>query len=135
MADLVRWNPFEHLANIYREMDKLMQETVKLFPGENIFSMNLHDDDFKMQNNSNEIVITMGVPGANRDNINVMVNEDRVTVTGEAKVTRDDNHGKALHWSKFSRSYALAEKVDTRASTVNFRGDTLEIKMPKLKKK
>lgn len=124
MTDLVRWNPFEHLANIFREMDKMMQET-----------MSMRDNDFKLQNNVGDIIVTMEIPGATRDNVNVMVNEDRVTVSGEARVTKNDKNSKALHWSTFTRCYALPEKVNTQASIVNFKGSNLEIKMPKLKNK
>jgi HSP20 family protein len=135
MADLVRWNPFEHLANIYREMDKLMQESLQLFPRENFSALGLHDDGFKLQDETGEIVVTLEVPGATKDNVNVMINEDRLTVGGEAKVTGQYKGARTLHWSKFSRTYPLPAKVDAKASTVNFKGSTLEIKMPKLKKK
>ncbi|MFZ5640115.1 MAG: Hsp20/alpha crystallin family protein [Bacillota bacterium] len=135
MTDLVRWNPFEHLAKIYQEMDKMMQESLQLFPRENFFTLGLHDDEFNLQDKPGEIVVTMEVPGATKDNVNVMVNEDRLTVGGEAKVTGHDKGASTLHWSKFSRTYALPAKVDAKASTVNFKGSTLEIKMPKLKKK
>jgi len=135
MADLVRWNPFEHLAGIFREMDNLMQGTMRQFPREKHLTLSLRVDDFKLQNNPGEIIVTMEVPGATKDNIDVVVKEDRLIVSGETKKTSDNNQARILHWSKFSRSYVLPAKVNAQAATVNFKGHTLVIKMPKTKKK
>ncbi len=132
MTDIVKWNPFRELAGYFNEMDKMFAPFWELmseglghpeFTGQNI-NLQVHEE-------GGEIVITGDIPGAVKDNLNVVVHQDRVIVSGETKSTTENNGAKVYQWSKFSRAVGLPARVKSESATVNVQNGALKIRASK----
>jgi HSP20 family protein len=82
-----------------------------------------------------EIVIEMGVPGANPDDINISVTGDTVSLSGEVKHTHQAQKGQGflaeIPRGAFHRSFTLPIQVDADQASAGFNNGILELRLPK----
>jgi HSP20 family protein len=87
------------------------------------------------------VVVSMAIPGASPDDINVSVTGDSVTVSGEVRDpsgSARDSQGKRSQtyfdeiWhGKFQRSFTLPIQVDANGATANYEHGILTLTLPK----
>lgn len=84
------------------------------------------------------IVIQSTVAGVEKDQIDVALTRDMVTIRGKRapmfRVGQDDYFNQELYWGAFSRSVLLPQEVDTEAAEATMKNGLLTVKMPKLDK-
>ncbi len=82
--------------------------------------------------------IEVDLPGVKKEDININVDNDTLTISGERKVSdehKDDNFYKIESvYGKFERSFSLPEDVDTDKIEAEHKNGVLEIKIPKVVK-
>jgi len=82
--------------------------------------------------------IEVELPGVKKEDINIDVNENTLTISGERKISqehKDDNFYKVESvYGKFERSFSLPEDVDTDKIEASSKNGVLEIKIPKVVK-
>lgn len=79
-------------------------------------------------------VVEMELPGFGRDDIDVAVEEDALTVSGrrEAETREDGNyHLRERSVGQFSRSFTLPASIDPDAVEARFDGGVLRVNLPK----
>ena len=79
------------------------------------------------------------IPGVNKDQVNIDLNEGRLTVSGERKFEKE-NTGKNYRsvessFGSFTRSFQLPDNIDQEAVSASFKNGVLSITMPKDEKK
>ncbi len=88
--------------------------------------------------NEDEIIVKADVPGLEKDNFKVSVEDSVLTISCEKKVEYDEkNKDNSFHRSErvygsFSRSFTLPSNVDTNKVKAKYRKGVLEVKLPKL---
>lgn len=84
------------------------------------------------------IVIQSTVAGVEKDQIDVALTRDMVTIRGKRapmfRVGQDDYFNQELYWGAFARSVLLPQEIDTEAAEATMKNGLLTIKMPKLDK-
>ena len=79
------------------------------------------------------------VPGMNKDDFKLDLNENRLTVSGERKISKDQNENKyhtiETQYGAFSRSFVLPETINNGAISAKYNNGILEITLPKDEKK
>lgn len=79
------------------------------------------------------------VPGMNKDDFNIEVNDNYLTVSGERKFTNEKNeknfHSIETRYGSFSRSFALPENVNADKINAKYNNGILELTVPKDEKK
>jgi len=81
-----------------------------------------------------EIVVKADLPGMNKDEIEVTVTENVVTIKGEKKeeeVKEKDYYRRERSYGSFVRSVELPSEVKSDQIKANFTDGVLEIRMPK----
>ncbi len=110
---------------------------------------NLFDDDFlpffSSRNNSmpavniredeKNFVLDLAVPGINRDDLKLDINDDVLTISSETKNESEENRDgykrKEFSYSSFCRSFYVPENVNRDKIEANYKDGILSVELPK----
>ena len=83
--------------------------------------------------------IHVAVPGMNKDDFKIDLNDNYLTISGERKNSREKKennfHSVEIQYGTFSRSFTLPENVDANRITAKYVDGILEVSIPKDEKK
>jgi HSP20 family protein len=83
----------------------------------------------------NDLVLKAELPGIKKDDLNVTITENRITISGEKKqekkIEKKDYHWMESSYGSFTRSFRLPENVNGDAAKASFKEGILEIRVPK----
>jgi HSP20 family protein len=83
--------------------------------------------------------VHVSVPGMSKEDFKIDVNEDRLTVSGERKNTKEkkENNFRSIEtqYGAFSRTFTLPENIDVHAIEATYTNGILELVLPKDEKK
>lgn len=118
--DEVMRRPFSLLSSI---MPRLRMEPEVLSPAVDIYE---EDDD---------LVVKAELPGISKEDIEVKVTDDYITISGEKKreekVEKKDYYRYERSYGSFSRTFRLPVDVQTEKAKAKFENGVLEIRIPK----
>jgi HSP20 family protein len=81
----------------------------------------------------------VAVPGMNKDDFKIDLNDNFLTISGERKFTREKEENKfrsfETQYGTFSRSFSLPENVNVSAISAQYNNGILEVLVPKDEKK
>jgi len=85
-----------------------------------------------------EVLVRAEVPGVDKDDLDVSVTDNTVTIKGktrhEEKEEKGDYYRCEISSGSFARTVALPSDVDTEKVDASFKDGVLELKMPKVAK-
>jgi HSP20 family protein len=83
--------------------------------------------------------VHVAVPGMNKDDFKIDLNDNYLTISGERKLNRekkDDNfYSMETQYGTFSRTFTLPENVDANNISAKYVNGILEVTIPKDEKK
>jgi HSP20 family protein len=83
--------------------------------------------------------VHVSVPGMSKEDFKIDVNEDRLTVSGERKNTKEKKETNfrsiETQYGAFSRSFTLPDNIDVHAIEAKYANGILELVLPKDEKK
>jgi HSP20 family protein len=83
----------------------------------------------------NDVVVKAELPGMKKDDIEVNINDDVITISGEKKseekVEKKDYYRLERTFGSFTRSLQLPAETQTDKAKASFRDGILEVRMPK----
>jgi HSP20 family protein len=89
--------------------------------------------------NTDSFEIQLAVPGLNKEDFKIELNDNYLTVSGERKFTNEKKertfHTIETHYGSFSRSFSLPENVDGTKINAKYNNGILELTIPKDEKK
>lgn len=89
--------------------------------------------------NENSYELHVAAPGLSKEDFNIELNDNFLTVSGERKFTnekKDKNyHSVETQFGSFSRSFTLPENVDSGKINAKYNNGILELTVPKDEKK
>jgi len=89
--------------------------------------------------NEKNFEIMVAVPGMNKEDFSIDINENYLTVSGERKFTKErkENAFRSIEtqYGSFSRSFSLPENIDINKIEAEYKNGILEIVLPKDEKK
>lgn len=89
--------------------------------------------------NEKSFEIHVAVPGMNKEDFKIDLNDNLLTISGERKFTREKKennyHSIETQFGTFSRSFSLPENVDAARIGAAYVNGILEINVPKDEKK
>ncbi|MBE9502586.1 MAG: Hsp20/alpha crystallin family protein [Proteobacteria bacterium] len=140
--ELIRTEP-SRLPSTFEEMESLFDQAFRRpfsllghpwwtrigFPEMEAMSPSV--DIFREGNN---VVVKAEIPGMTKEDINVTLTEDKITISGEKKkeekVEKKDYYRYESSEGSFCRSFHLPEDVQTDKAKAKFKNGVLEIKIP-----
>jgi len=82
-----------------------------------------------------EVVVKAELPGIKKEDIDVDLTEDTITISGEKKkeekVEKKDYHSIERSYGSFKRSFSLPTEIQTEKASAKFKDGVLEIRIPK----
>ena len=134
---LVRWDPVREIDTLQGEMNRLFSTFFDTPTGRAgnggaarrwIPAMDLVETD-------DHFVLKADLPGMSENDVNIEVENNVLTVSGERKTELEDKHEGYYRLERstgaFSRSLTLPEGVDAGAVTASFENGVLEVRIPK----
>ncbi len=136
MRGLTRWNPStEMTSDPFRQIEEMFEDMWRSWPsrleGERGFlrpAMDVVESD-------NNITVRMDLPGVKPEDVNVEIEDNVLTITGELGDTvekeGDRYHYRERSYGRFQRSIRLPNTLDTDKVDASFEHGVLSVTLPK----
>ena len=132
MADVTGWEPFGGLTSLRRDMDRLFERFLGREPSSPLGEM---EPAIEVADTPEAVIVKAQVPGVSKDNLQVNVTDNALTLKGEVKedkTTEDKNyHRREFHYGAFSRTIPLPTTVQAEKATAQLKDGVLEVTIPK----
>ncbi|WP_333655495.1 Hsp20/alpha crystallin family protein [Dissulfurispira sp.] len=136
---IVKWSPLKELEEMRKDMDRLFGEFFSpitrrrrgwLKPEMGVIVPNID-----MYDRKNEIVVKAELPGVAKEDIDLTITKDSLTLKGEARkeeeIKEEDYYAAEISYGSFTRTIALPAEVDSEKAKASFKNGVLEIVLPK----
>jgi len=88
----------------------------------------------EVEERDNQLVVRLDLPGLNKEDVQISVADDVLTISGERKQEREEKREGFYHsersYGNFQRSIPLPDGVNPDQVKANFRNGVLEVTMP-----
>jgi HSP20 family protein len=132
---LVRWEPVRELSSIQSEMNRLFNTFFDTPTTGNGGAARRWLPAMDVVETDEHFVLTADLPGLSEDDVNIEVEENVLTVSGERKAAHEDKREGFVRversYGAFRRSLTLPKGVDADAVSASFDKGVLEIRIPK----
>jgi|PlaIllAssembly_1097288.scaffolds.fasta_scaffold01706_2 HSP20 family protein len=137
---IVKWSPMKELEGMRRDMERLFEDVFEpsrrrrhwwpKSPEGGVVVPNID-----MYDRKTEIVVKAELPGVERDNIDLTITRDTITMKGEsrreAEIKEEDYYSREISYGNFTRSVTLPAEVESEKAKATFKNGILEIVLPK----
>jgi HSP20 family protein len=128
---LVRWDPFRDLVAMSQRLNRLADDPYNLGAGDAL-GWAPPVDIFEKQD---QLIIRAEVPGVQRNDLDVRIENGVLTLHGERKQETDVAEGNAhvteRSYGCFTRSFSLPTTVDAGRIAASYKDGVLEVTVPK----
>ncbi len=134
---LRRYNPFEEILRLQRELERLarsaivpVQEVEKEIEERLKFVMPV-----EVYETPNEFVVKVELPGVKKEDVDIVVRDNYLVIKAEKKEEVEEErqhvHLRERVYGKFERVIPLPPDLDTDNAKASFKDGVLEIRIPK----
>ncbi|HEX2331600.1 MAG TPA: Hsp20/alpha crystallin family protein [Burkholderiales bacterium] len=128
MANITRYDPFE---DFFKDFGKGFWVKPFAMPAETELTMKI---DVKEDDKS--FTVKADIPGVKKEDIQVDLDEDRVSVRAEVKQEKEEKKGEKVVYSErsygmVSRSFSLPAAVDAKGAKAEYKDGVLNLMLPK----
>jgi len=131
---LVRWDPFADLFRVQDQMNRLFADVSRRRTREPALDASWAPPVDIFEDNEN-FVIKVELPEIDAKNVDIHLENNTLTLTGERKLERDESkdqyHAIERFYGKFSRSFTLPDSVDQDKVTARAGDGVLRLVLPK----
>ena len=137
MMAIVRWDPFRDLMTIQERMNRLFDQTLSKTRTEDEegLTASTWSPSVDIYETADSIVLKAELPGLNRENIDIQVRDNTLTLKGERKFERevkDENYLRIERsYGAFQRGFSLPTVIQQDKIKATFKDGVLEVSMPK----
>ncbi len=133
---IVRWDPFREFATIQDRLNRVLgADYGRASANDDVMNRGAWLPPVDIYSNGNhELVIKAEIPDMKKDEIDVMVENNTLTIRGEKKteenVTEEQFHRVERSYGTFARSFTLPNTVDPNKVQADYKDGVLTIKLP-----
>ncbi len=132
---IVRWDPFRDLAEVQDRVNRVLGEFYGTRGQDDVMRRGAWIPPVDIYEGANhEMIIKAELPDVKREDIDIRVENNTLTLTGEKKfddeVKKDQYHRVERAYGQFSRSFSLPSTIDTEKVAADYRNGVLTIKLP-----
>jgi HSP20 family protein len=133
---LVRWEPVRELTSLQSEMNRLFNTFFDTpTPGNGGTAARRWIPAMDLVETDEHFVLKADLPGLNEDDVNIEVEDNVLTVSGERKAEHEDKregyYRVERSFGAFRRSLTLPEGVHPESVSATFDKGVLEVRIPK----
>jgi HSP20 family protein len=131
--NLIRWSPFSELDSLF---DRYARDVIHARGGQSD-AVSAWRPAASIVENEKEYVISADLPAVKREDVDVTVENNVLSIKGERKLekTADDEteHRRETFYGLFQRRFSLPDDADTGAISAESRDGVLTVRIPKVK--
>jgi HSP20 family protein len=132
MLSLTRWNPFEELTSLHRELDRVFGRSWGEFPAGKGWSW---VPATEVTSDEHGWTVRMALPGIEPKDVHVDLTHNVLTVSGERATEvkseeKAERHMSEIGYGHFERSFTLPENVAAEDVAAHFDNGMLELRLP-----
>lgn len=137
VMSIVKWSPLKELEEMRKDMDRLFEEFFAPVARRRrwLKPEGVVVPDIEMYDRKNEIVLKAELPGVKKEDIELTITKDSITLKGEVKreeeVKEEDYYACERSYGSFARTIAIPVEVDSEKAKASFKNGVLEIVIPK----
>lgn len=139
MGDIIGygiWDPFEEIKKIRKEMDNLFKNFGKISMSK---GLKLREPLTDIINKKDEIIVNVELPGIDKRDINLVMEDDRIEIKAEKKeekeTKRKDYYKQERYYKGFYKSFTLPASINPDKAKAKFINGVLTINLTKTKGK
>ncbi|MBD2447031.1 Hsp20/alpha crystallin family protein [Nostoc sp. FACHB-152] len=130
---LVRWNPWQEMNTIQRQLNRLFEED--MLPSTLLERTFARVPAAELQETEDAILLKLELPGIEAKELDVQVTEKAVYVSGERKSeTKTEDKGvtkSEFQYGKFQRLIPLPTRIQNTNVTAEYKDGILHLTLPK----
>ncbi len=131
--NLIRWNPFTELDGFF---DRYSRDLLNVREGRGDSSP-IWRPAASIVENEKEYVVSADLPAVKREDVNVTVENNVLSVKGERRLEKtaenETEHRRETFYGMFERRFSLPEDADSQAISATSKDGVLTIRIPKVK--
>lgn len=132
---IVRWDPFREVADMQDRMGRLLGEFYGRSGADDLMRRGAWIPPVDIyEGGSHELVIKAELPDMKREDIQLTVENQTLTISGEKKmdseVREESCHRVERQYGSFTRSFSLPPTVDTTKVTADYKAGVLTVRLP-----
>ncbi len=132
---LIRWSPIRDLLSIQEEMNKLFDERLDKFSGPSDIQNKMWEPLVDIYEEQDKFVIKAEVPEVNKEDIEINLENNVLTLKGERKFEKEDKkenyHRAERYYGMFQRSFTLPATVKQEDIKASLDKGVLTVEIPK----
>jgi len=132
---IVRWDPFRDLNLLQDRMNRLFEDAGRTWRTDEPAATTTWSPSVDIFETEGEIVVKAELPGMDRKDIQLNLENNVLSLRGERKFTKetkDENyHRIERSYGVFSRSFSIPATVDEEKIRADFKDGVLKIMLPK----
>jgi HSP20 family protein len=136
--NLVKWDPFKELEDVSTRLNRIFgRPALPVESDREMLSMADWMPSVDISETDNSYLVKAEIPGVNKDDVKVTIEDGMLTLQGERKQEREEG-GKKYHriersYGCFMRSFRLPDDADESAAKAEFKDGMLNITLNKSK--
>ena len=128
MANITRFDPFNEMDDLFKGLFVRPMRFDLEMPGEMKVKMDVTKAD-------DSYTIKAEMPGIKKEDIQVSIDGNQVTISGEVKRESEEKKGEEVirserYYGKVSRSFSLPHEVDEARAVAKYSDGVLNLKLP-----
>lgn len=141
MNGITRYDPFSNLPRALKRFDPLwdMDDMFNRFMMRPLFREGVEIEPqirMDVKEADGKYLVNAEIPGVSKDDIHVIIDGNRVSISAEAKQEKEAKEGERVircerSYGMASRSFSLADEVDESKVQAKYSNGVLELTLPK----
>ena len=130
-----KWDPFRNLVEISDDLDRILEHDLNHRIRDSHPYSSVWIPAVDMCETENEIVVHAELPGIDKDDLSVEVEDDHLIITGERRFERgvheENYHQIERSYGEFYRALRLPAPIDVEQIQANYNNGLLTVLLPK----
>ena len=138
--DIGEWDPLKEMERIQKKINQEFKESFNRgFQEQRIDLSQIglgFEPSMDIEGMPSQYLVTVELPGLNKQNVNLEVKDNRLTISGEKKIETTNENKKIYRqerkYGAFTSSVILPEDADTKNIYAKYDNGVLEIRIPRM---
>lgn len=131
---LVRWDPFRDLESLQEDVNRLFQESMAR-PRREAPAARVWAPPVDVVEDGDRITVKAELPGMKREDIDIELNGDQLTIRGERKFETEEKKENFVRvertYGRFQRTFTIGVPVKADEVKASYKDGILEVAIPK----
>src|SRR5918912_1251762 len=132
---IVRYDPFHELRSLQDEVNRLFSTNLSRAFGDEGIARGAWVPSVDIYENKDQIVLEAELPGMNREDFDLSIENNVITLRGERRFEKKDDsdnyHRVERSYGSFTRSFTLPQTVSAEDAKAEYRNGVLRVTLPK----